>query len=78
MKKYGKDMWGKLGKCIKIRITKENFKKDFGGYELENREYSIDEIESIVSGLCTSVPIEIADDVEGYYEAVCENGIEIH
>lgn len=77
MKKYGKEMHGKLGKCTKLRITKENFKKDFG-YELIEGEYSIKEIESLSDGIYVAVPVEISEDVEGSYEAVCENGIEIH
>ena len=77
MNKYGKEMHGLLGKCTMIRFTKENFLSEFH-QELENRIYSIDEIESLIKTLTTTVPIEIADDVLGRCEVVCELGIEIH
>ncbi|MGJ0846431.1 hypothetical protein ACR77J_07075 [Tissierella praeacuta] len=75
MKKYGKEKWEKLGGCIKLKFTPKKFKEQFG-IELSCGEYSIKELE-VITGIFSAVPVEISEDVEGNYEAVCEQGVEI-
>jgi len=75
MKKYNSEMWGKLGECIYLRFT-PNYVKKTTGKDAEIKFYLADDFDKKFGGM-SSVPIEVAEDVEGKYEAVCEYGIEI-
>jgi len=76
MNKYGSEKWGRLGRVKYIRFTPEWIKNQCGE-ELECGYYSSDDFNRLThaSGICD---VEIANDVEGNYECVCEDGIEIY
>lgn len=76
MKKYGSEKHGLLGECIYLRFSPEFVKKQTGK-DAEIKFYTAESFDEKFGG-ASSVPIEVAEDVEGEYEAVCEYGIEIH
>jgi uncharacterized protein (UPF0332 family) len=79
-KKYDENsgMRGKLGRALKMRFTPQ-YCKDNYGIDISVGEYTEKEIEALAGGFSFFyIPVEVAYDVEGEYECVCENGIEIY
>lgn len=76
---YCEEIWfrnvGKLGECIYLRFTPD-YVKELTGKDADIKFYTAKDFDDKFGGT-PSVPIEVAEDVEGNYEAVCEYGIEI-
>lgn len=71
-----KNNHGKVGKALYVRMTKENFEERLNKQiPLETKQLNPDELGFY--GVASSIPVHISDDVEGNYEVVCEQGIEI-
>jgi hypothetical protein len=76
MKKYDKSMHGKLGKAVKLRMSPSTIAMKFRT-TMPIGNYTSEQAEQMIGGLW-AIPLEVAYDVIGDYEIVCEQGIEIH
>lgn len=74
-----KENHGKVGKVLYIKMTLAEFNRvSKNNITIPNKTtISIEELEGKY-GAVTAVPIMIDEETQGDYEAVCENGTEIH
>lgn len=80
LKKYGAEYHGELGEFIRYRFTPEYCKRNGSKNMIDVGMYSGKEFNDLFGSRCANddITIEIANDVDGVFECVCENGIEVY